>query len=46
MTSDTLRKILVAGAAVAALSIGACKKADAPAASEAAADSTAAAASK
>jgi hypothetical protein len=48
MTSDTLRKILVAGAAaVAALSIGACKPkpTDATAASEAAASDAMAAAS-
>ncbi len=45
MTSDTLRKILVAGAAVAALSVGACKKPEAPAASEAAASEAVAAAS-
>jgi hypothetical protein len=32
MTSEVLRKLLVAGAAVAALSVGACKKADVPAA--------------
>jgi hypothetical protein len=32
MTSEVLRKLLVAGVAVAALSVGACKKADAPAA--------------
>jgi hypothetical protein len=32
MTSEVLRKLLVAGAAVAALSVGACKKAEAPAA--------------
>ena len=49
MTSEVLRKLLVAGVAVAALSVGACKKAEAPtAASDAAAaasDASAAAAS-
>jgi hypothetical protein len=46
MTSDTLRKILVAGAAVAVLSIGACKKPESAAvASEAAASDAMAAAS-
>jgi hypothetical protein len=45
MTSEVLRKLLVAGAAVAALSVGACKKADAPAASDAAAAASDAAAS-
>jgi hypothetical protein len=29
MTSDTLRKVLIVGAAFAALSVGACKKPDA-----------------
>ena len=28
MTSDTLRKIMIVGAAFAAISVGACKKAD------------------
>jgi hypothetical protein len=44
MTSEVLRKLLVAGAAVAALSVGACKKAEAPAASDAAAAASDAAA--
>jgi len=50
MTSEVLRKLLVAGVAVAALSVGACKKAEAPAAasdvsaaSEAASDASSAA---
>jgi hypothetical protein len=37
MTSEVLRKILVAGAAVAALSVVACKKAETPTASDSAA---------
>ncbi len=45
MTSEVLRKLLVAGAAVAMLSVGACKKAEAPAASDAAAAASDAAAS-
>jgi hypothetical protein len=44
MTSEVLRKLLVAGAAVAALSVGACKKAEAPAASDTTAASDASAA--
>jgi hypothetical protein len=42
MTSDTLRKIMIVGAAFAAISVGACKK---PADTGNAADNTAAAAS-